>query len=65
MEMAEAISTFVSNLGFPIACVCAMFYMWNKEREEHAEEAKRFTEAINNNTQVMNEIKEALAYARN
>ena len=65
MEMAEAISTFVSNLGFPIACVCAMFYMWNKEREEHAEEAKRFTEAINNNTQVMNEIKEALTYARN
>lgn len=65
MEMAEAISTFVSNLGFPIACVCAMFYMWNKEREEHAEEAKRFTEAINNNTQVMNEIKEALSYARN
>lgn len=65
MEMAEAISTFVSNLGFPIACVCAMFYMWNKEREEHAEEAKRFTEAINNNTQVMNEIKEALAHARN
>lgn len=65
MEMAEAISTFVSNLGFPIACVCAMFYMWNKEREEHAEEAKRFTEAINNNTQVMNEIKEALSNARN
>lgn len=65
MEMAEAISTFVSNLGFPISCVCAMFYMWNKEREEHAEEAKRFTDAINNNTQVMNEIKEALVHARN
>lgn len=65
MEMAEAITTFVSNLGFPIACVCAMFYMWNKEREEHAEEARRFTEAINNNTQVMNEIKEALSNARN
>ena len=64
VQVVNVLTEFISNLGFPIACVCAMFYMWNKEREEHAAEARRFTEAINNNTQVMNEIKEALTNGR-
>lgn len=53
---AEVISNLVSNLGFPIACVVAMFWMWNKERESHKEESDKWIEAINNNTRVMEKV---------
>lgn len=51
-----ALNTLISNMGFPIACVCAMFWMWNKERESHKEESDKWVQAINNNTQVMKEL---------
>ena len=53
---ADVITQLVSNLGFPIACVIAMFYMWNKEREAHKEESDKWIEAINNNTRVMEKV---------
>lgn len=53
---AEFISNLISNLGFPIACVVAMFWMWNKERESHKEESDKWIEAINNNTRVMEKV---------
>lgn len=46
----EVLQGLVGTLGFPIACVCAMFFMWNKEREDHKEEMAKITEALNNNT---------------
>ena len=52
----DVLTTIISNVGFPIACVIAMFYMWNKEREAHKEETDRLTEAINNNTIVMQQV---------
>lgn len=55
MDMV-ALSQIISNVGFPIACVCAMFYMWNKEREDHKAETSKLTEAINNNTIVMTKL---------
>lgn len=56
----SALSTLISNMGFPIACVIAMFYMWNKEREEHKTECQKMTEAINNNTLVMQKLVDKL-----
>ena len=53
---AEVISNLISNLGFSIACVVAMFWMWNKERESHKEESDKWIEAINNNTRVMEKV---------
>lgn len=53
---AEVISNLISNLGFPIACVVTMFWMWNKERESHKEESDKWIEAINNNTRVMEKV---------
>lgn len=53
---SEVISNLISNLGFPIACVVAMFWMWNKERESHKEESDKWIEAINNNTRVMEKV---------
>ena len=52
----DVLTTIISNMGFPIACVLGMFYMWNKEREEHKKEAEKLTEAINNNTLVMQQV---------
>ena len=53
---AAQITTLISNIGFPIACVIAMFAMWNKEREDHKEEVTKMTEAVNNNTTVLRQI---------
>ena len=52
-----AIQTTISNLGFPIACVIAMFWMMNKEREDHKEEMEKVTEALNNNTLALTELR--------
>lgn len=55
-----AIVQIVSNLGVPVACLVAMFWLMNKEREDHKTESEKFIEAINNNTLVMTQIAERL-----
>ena len=56
------LQTLIGSLGFPIACVIAMFWMWNKEREDHKEEISKVTEALNNNTQALIKIEEILRH---
>ena len=56
----SAITTIVSNLGFPITCVIVMFYFLQKEQSSHKEETQKLTEAINNNTVVMERVLERL-----
>lgn len=56
----SAIQTFINSLGFPIACVVAMWFMLNKERESHKEEVDKMVEALNNNTVVLESIKTML-----
>ena len=56
MMEIEAITTLISNMGFPIACVIALFWYLNKEREEHKAETQKLADAINNNTLVMERI---------
>ena len=56
-----AIQGLISNLGFPIACVIAMFWMMNKEREDHKEEMKKVTEALNNNTLALTELRDMIS----
>lgn len=51
----------VGSLGFPVVCCAALFYYLNKERESHAEEAKAMTQALNQNTNVMIELKSMLS----
>ena len=50
----------VSNLGVPVACLVAMFWMLNKEREDHKAESFQLRDAINNNTAVMIKLAERL-----
>lgn len=56
MDFANLIST----MGFPIACTIAMWYLLEKEREAHKDETKQLTEAITNNTKIMERVLEIL-----
>lgn len=63
----DSLVTAIQSLGFPIACVVAMFLMWQKEVNSHKEEMlemrnsietqnKATIEALNNNTIMLNKI---------
>ena len=54
------ITQLIGSLGFPIACVVAMFYYWNKEREDHKSEIDSIRAALENNTQALIKIEEIL-----
>lgn len=54
------IQQLIGSLGFPIACVIAMFYMWNKEREDHKTELDQVRQALENNTLALVKIEELL-----
>ena len=63
-SVLDVIIQFIQNVGFPIACVVAMFWMWDRERQEHKQEAEKWAEAINNNTQVMQKLVDRLEEAK-
>lgn len=52
----NAVTTFIQTLGFPIACVCYLFYSQAKEREQHALESKNWAEALHNNTIALTQL---------
>lgn len=52
----SAITTFIQTLGFPIACVCYLFYSQAKEREQHALESRNWSEALHNNTIALTQL---------
>lgn len=56
MDIVNVVTSLISNMGFPIACVCVMFWMQIKEREAHAEESAEWVKALNRNTLVMERI---------
>lgn len=60
MDVIEIFTQLIQNVGFPIACVIAMFHFWNKEREDHKQELNSVTEALNNNTLVLQSIRDHL-----
>lgn len=67
----EGIIQIIQSLGFPIACVVALFAMWQQEVKAHDAEMDKMrttletqtaatTEALNNNTLVLTRILERL-----
>ena len=52
----QDIITVVQNLGIPMACLIATFWLWNKERDEHKQAEDKMAEAIHNNTLVMQKL---------
>lgn len=65
----DQIVTLIGSLGFPIVCVFAMLYIFRqiiiKLEDSHKEELAKVTEAINNNTKVIEEMKKELESIRN
>lgn len=70
-DSMEGIIQIIQSLGFPIACVVAMFVMWQSEVKAHDSEMEKMratletqtaatTEALNNNTVVLTRILERL-----
>lgn len=58
MEIVNTIVEIINQVGFPIACVVAMFWQMEKERNAHSEESAKWVDAINRNTAVMERILE-------
>ena len=59
MDLTSIMELF-SQVGVPIACLVVTFSLWNKEREDHKQEQKELTEAIANNTLVMQKLVDKL-----
>lgn len=56
----EAISMAISSYGFPIVCCAVMFKYLEKEREVHRAELDGMTKALNENTNIIKELKELI-----
>lgn len=56
----EVLIQLIGSLGFPIAMCIYMCYYNQKLNDAHKEEVKALREAIENNTQVITELKERL-----
>lgn len=67
----DGVIQVIQSLGFPIACVIAMFAMWQKEVKAHDEEIERMrstleaqstatVDALNNNTLILTRILDKL-----
>lgn len=52
----NTITSLVTSVGFPIVCCIACFWYINKSDEQHKEEMNKMSEAINNNTLVMQKL---------
>ena len=50
------ILNLIGNYAFPIVCCIALFWKMNKDESLHKEESVKFSEAVNNNTIVLNKL---------
>ena len=55
------IITAISTVGFPIVMCGALFWKMDKQDKEHKEEMNKSTEAINNNTVVLQKLMQMLS----
>lgn len=58
--MEQTILTAISSLGFPIVCCLIVLYMYWKSDQMHKAEVDKLSEAVQNNTVVMQKILERL-----
>lgn len=53
-------SQAISSYGFPIVCCIVMFKYLEKEREAHREEINSVTQALNENSRIINDLKNVI-----
>ena len=56
----QEVMNFIKELGFPIAVAVALFWQNTKLNEQHKEEMSKITEALNNNTVALTELKDKI-----
>ena len=56
----DEIITIIQTLGFPIACVIALFRHNINLAQQHKEEMQAMSEALNNNTQALIRLEEKI-----
>ena len=56
----QVIGQLVATLGFPIVACGAMFWMVNKQEERHKEEIKGLSKTLEDNTTVLQSLKELI-----
>ena len=61
----NAVTTAISTLGFPIVMCGAMFCYMLKEKDAHKEEMNSVTEALNNNTLILQKLCDRLDGGKN
>lgn len=54
------IASLISTIGFPIAACCAIFYMMNKEREDHKNEITTLKDVISNINETLASLKQLI-----
>ena len=57
---ANTIVQLVGSLGFPIVCCIALFWRMIKSDENHKTEIDKLTDALNNNTLVLQQLSDLL-----
>ena len=60
MDTSQTVINLIKDLGFPIAVCIAMFWLNNKQVEQHKEEMSKVTDALNNNTLALTELRDRL-----
>lgn len=53
-------SQLISTIGFPIAACCAIFYMMNKEREDHKNEVADLKGVIADINETLSALKQLI-----
>lgn len=53
-------ASLISTIGFPIAACCAIFYMMNKEREDHKNEITTLKDVISNINETLASLKQLI-----
>ena len=57
---ANTIVQLIGSLGFPIVCCIALFWRMIKSDENHKAEIDKLTDALNNNTLVLQQLSDLL-----
>lgn len=60
MDILEMIGKMVSELGFPIVACGGLFWFLNKQEERRSSEVLNMSNALNENTSVLESLKELI-----
>lgn len=59
-ELLTALPNIISNVGFPIAMCCALFWKISKQDALHKEEINQLSKMINENTIAIIELRKSI-----